>query len=61
MDIPYSDRQKIMQEFEQQMMEQKQIEADAKQQEQTNAKREDAKFLIGEAGKQKQKEKVSKN
>jgi hypothetical protein len=61
MDIPYSDRQKIMAEFEQQMMEQKQIEADTRQQEQTNADREDKKFVASELGKQKLKEKAGKN
>lgn len=60
MDIPYSDRQKILAEFEQQMMEQKQAEQEMKQTEADNASRDDKKFLISEIGKQKQKENVSK-
>lgn len=43
------------------MMEERQAAQEAKQTEADNASREDKKFLIGEIGKQKQKENVSKN
>ncbi len=61
MDIPFSDRQKLLQEFEMLQQQQQQEAQEQKQIDAENRQNENTKFVISEVGKQKEKAEPSKN